>query len=260
MAAPLTKTNAQGIVYTRPPDVEAQIDEAVLLSPAELKKRLEVKNLRKDGFLRSETLVHLLRRGIAISSMEIFNAILPVLLKRCEKTLRQKIPDYQFPTAEGLRDDILGELAELLAVDGRGEIPDELDYYECRFNSAFRALRIDRVNQEITRLNRSAPVESVEDLNESLGDKELLKDVAASLHDHETPEARLSMQRLLDAIDALPKKERDAVTLVHILGLKEESEDQNEETAATKCQCTGRTIRNRLASAAAKLARFQEDQ
>jgi hypothetical protein len=43
------------------------------------------------------------------------------------------------------------------------------------------------------------------------------------------------------------------------MGLKEESEDHNEETAATKCQCTGRTIRNRLASAAVKLARFQED-
>lgn len=259
MAAPLTKTTAQGVAYARPPDVEAQIDEAVMLSPAELRNRLLL-NERDAGVLRAETLVHLLRRGIATSSMEMFNAVLPVLLKRCERILRQKISDSKFPTAEASREDILGEFSELLASNGQGDIPDELDFYECRFNRAFRAFYVDRVNQEVAHLDRFAAVESIEELDEALGDRGLLKDIAISLHDCETPEARLRMQQLLEAIDALPTKDRNAVTLVHILGFKEESEDPDEETAATKCKCTGRTIRNRLASAEAKLARFQEDQ
>lgn len=258
MAAPLTKTTAKGVAYARPPNVEAQIDEAVLLSPAELKNRLRF-NEPEAGFLRSETLVHVLRLGMATSSMDTFNAVLPVLLKRCERTLWQKISISKFPTAEALREDILGEFSELLASNGQGDIPDELDFYECRFNLAFRAFYIDRVNKEIPHLGRFAEIESAEDLDEAVGDSEMLKDLATTPH-HDTPEARFRMQQLLEAIEALPVKERNAMTLVHIMGFKEESEDPDEETAATKCKCTGRTIRNRLASAQAKLARFQEDQ
>jgi len=45
----------------------------------------------------------------------------------------------------------------------------------------------------------------------------------------------------------------------YIMGYKEESIDPDEETAATRRNCTGRTIRNRLTRAAAKLAPFKED-
>ena len=119
MAPPLTKTTAQGVVYTRPPDVEAQIDEAAVLSPVELKRRLDVTKPERDGFLRPETLLHLLRRGIATGSMATFNVILPILLKRCERTLEAKIFN-SLPSAAELREDILGAFAELLASDGAG--------------------------------------------------------------------------------------------------------------------------------------------
>jgi hypothetical protein len=258
MAAPLTKTTARGIVYTRPPDVQAQIDEAALLSPADLKLRLDVTKPERDGFLRHEALVHLLRKGIATGSIATFAAILPVLLKRCEKTLEGKI-FKSLPAAHELREDILGAFAELLATDGAGDVPDELDFFECRFNLAFRTFWIDRANREGTHSGRLTAVDTEEELDEALADEECLKDISDSLH-HDTPEARLSLQQLLGAIDTLPEKERDAVVLVKIMGFKEESNDPDEETAATKCKCTGRTIRNRLASAAVKLARFQENQ
>lgn len=258
MAPPLTKTTAKGIVYTRPREVNAQIDEAVLLSPADLKLRLQVTKPDQEGYLRGETLVHLLRRGVATDSMDTFNAVLPVLLKRCEKTLEGKIFN-SLPAADELREDILGAFAELLASDGSGDIPNELDFYECRFNLAFRTFWIDYATREAGHSGRFTAVETEEELDEALDDEECLKDISASVH-HDTPEARLRLHRLLMAIDALPEKERDAVVLVYILGYKEESNDPSEETAATKCKCTGRTIRNRLASAAAKLARFQEDQ
>ena len=41
------------------------------------------------------------------------------------------------------------------------------------------------------------------------------------------------------AIEALPANERDAVILVHVLGYKVESEDPEEETAATRCKLCG---------------------
>lgn len=257
MAPPLTKRTAQGTLYTRPPEVEAQLDEVALLSLAELKARLDVTKPERDGFLRHETLVHLLRRGITTGSMEVFNAILVVLLKRCERTLQEKISD-SLPSVDELREDILGEFAEVLASDGGGDIPDEIDFYECRFNRAFRAFWIDRVNREVAHSGRFTAVDTNEELDETLVDEGCLQDISDSLHD-DTPETRLCMQQLLKSIDTLPEKERDAVVLVYIMGFKEESKDPEEDTAATKCKCTGRTIRNRLASAAAKLARIQED-
>jgi len=258
MAPPLTKTTAKGIVYTRPHAVEAQIDEAALLSLSDLKRRLLVTQAEKDGFIRSESLVHFLRKGMRAGSTDTINAILPVLLKRCEKTLQEKI-SRSLPAANELREDILGEFAELLASDGRGDIPDELDFYECKFNLAFRTFWIDRVSREVAHSGRLSAVDFDEELDESPDDQECLKGISDSLH-YDTPEARLRMQQLLGAIDTLLETERDAVVLVHIMGFKEESKDPKEETAATLCKCTGRTIRNRLASAAAKLALFQEDQ
>lgn len=257
MAPPLTKTTAQGGVYTRPPDVEAQIDEAAALSPVELKRRLDVTKPERDGFLRPETLLHLLRRGIATRSMATFNVILPILLKRCERTLEAKIFN-SLPSAAELREDILGAFAELLASDGAGDVPNELDFFECRFNRAFRTFWIDRANRELAHSARLAAV-AAEELDEAVSDEKSLTDISDSLH-HDTPEASLRMRQLVAAIDTLPERERDAVVLVYVMGFKEESKDPDEETAATRCQCTGRTIRNRLASAAIKLARFQEDQ
>lgn len=60
-------------------------------------------------------------------------------------------------------------------------------------------------------------------------------------------------------VAALPEDERKAVILCGVLGLKEESEDPTIVTAATLCGVTGRTIRNRLKRAAAKLSDFRED-
>ena len=74
-----------------------------------------------------------------------------------------------------------------------------------------------------------------------------------------TQEWDVFREPFVQAIEALPPDEREAVMLVHIFGYKEESENPEEETAATRCNCTGRTIRNRLTRAAAKLSRFKED-
>ena len=73
-----------------------------------------------------------------------------------------------------------------------------------------------------------------------------------------TQDGDVFRSELHDAILELPPDERDAVILVHALGYQEESDDPAEETAATRCDCTGRTIRNRLTRAATKLARFKE--
>lgn len=261
MARPLTRANVGGELYARPTAVEAQIDVAVCFSPSELQTRLSIIDRKAAGYLRSECLVHLVREGRQSDDQQLMNAVLPVLLGRCEANLLVTVPDGGMPDAANLRQEILDDLADLFVTDGTGDFPDELDFYECRFNKAFRALRIDAVRRDERRRKRSIPVVSLPPSEEASGpnaDEDALARMPGAFKILPTQEWNALRGPLVEAISALPPDERDAVILVRVLGYKVESEDPEEKTAATRCNCTGRTIRNRLKRAAVKLSQFEE--
>ena len=262
MARPLTNTKQGGALYTRPFAVEAQIDEVICFSRTDLLPRLLIVDRNAPGYLRSECLVHLVREGRRSGDQQLMSAVLPVLLGRGEANLLVKVPDGRMPDAASLRQEILENLTDLFVTDGTGDFPDELDFYECRFNKAFRALRIDAVRRDARRRKRSIVVVDLPP-SEAASAPEACEDAFARLSETfrvpPTQEWDVFRKPFVKAIEALPADERDAVILVHVLGYKEESEDPEEETAATRCNCTGRTIRNRLTRAAAKLSRFEED-
>lgn len=262
MARPLTKTEPDGTLYRRPAAVEAQVDGAVRLKLPDLRRRLLVTDRNDAAYVCSECLVHLMRHGRRAGDQALMSAVLPVLLSRCEANLLVTVPDGRMPDATSLRQDILDELTELFVLDGSGDNPDELDFYECRFNRAFRSLRIDAVRRAARRRKEIVDI-AVLPPSEAEGEPDAYEDAFARVSDtfkvFPTQEWDVFREPFLKAIEALPPDERDAVILVHVLGYKEESEDPNEETAATRCNCTGRTIRNRLTRAAGKLARFKED-
>ena len=262
MARLLTKTKADGTLYTRPPVVEAQIDAALQLSRSDLRARLLITDRNDPCYLRSECLVYLVREGRLSIDQELMSAVLPVLLGRCEANLLVKVQDGWVPDAADLRQEILKNLMELFATDGTGDFPNELDFYECRFNKAFMALRIDAVRIDARRHKHNITVVDLPP-SESVGEPDAYEDAFARVSETfrvlPTQEWDVFREPFIKAIEALPDDEREAVILVHVLGYKEESEDPEEETAATRCNCTGRTIRNRLTRAAAKLSRFKED-
>ncbi|EQD32492.1 ECF subfamily RNA polymerase sigma-24 factor [mine drainage metagenome] len=202
------------------------------------------------------------RKGRQSEDQPLMSAVLPVLLSRCEANLLVKVPDGAMPDASSLRQEILDDLTELFVMDGIGDISDELDFYECRFNRAFRALRIDAVRGNTRRRKQGfeavdlPPFEATEEPDAY---DDAFARVSETFRVLPTQEGDVFRESFMQAIEALPADEREAVILVHVLGYKEESEDPEEETAATRCNCTGRTIRNRLTRAAAKLAHFKED-
>jgi hypothetical protein len=262
MARPLTKTESNGVLYARPASVEAQIDEVVQLAPSDLRTRLLITDRDDPGYLRHECLVHLMRKGRRSGNETLMSAVLPVLLGRCEANLTVTVPDGHRSASADLRQEILDELTELFVMDGSGNSPDALDFYECRFNKAFRALRIDAVRCDVRRRKRTVDVAALPP-SEATGEPDTYEDAFARMSDAfkilPTQEWDTFRAPFLDAIEALPPDERDAVILVHVFGYKEEANDPEEETAATRCNCKGRTIRNRLTRAAAKLSRFKEN-
>ena len=158
MAPPLTKTKAGGELYTRPFAVEAQIDQVICLSRSDLQTRLLIVDRDAPDYLCSECLVHLVREGRRSDDQQLMSAVLPVLLGRCEANLLVTVPDGEMPDAASLRQEILEDLTDLFVTDGMGDFPDELDFYECRFNKAFKALRIDAVRRDIRRRKRDITV------------------------------------------------------------------------------------------------------
>ena len=66
MASPLTRIKVRTTkdLYTRRRVVEAEIDHALALAPAERKRRGRVQDPSSGEFLRSETLVHLIRQDV----------------------------------------------------------------------------------------------------------------------------------------------------------------------------------------------------
>lgn len=262
MARPLTNTETDGALYLRPPGVDAQIDYAMRLSLVDLRVRLLITDRNDPGHLGSECLVHLVREGRRYSNQALMSSILPVLLGRCEANLLVKVPDGGMPDAASLRQKILDDLTDLFVKDGSGDFPDELDFYECRFNMAFRALRIDAVRRDVRLRKKSIKLVDFPPLEvKSMPDpyEDAFARVSETFKVLPTQEWDVFREPFVRAIEALPPDQREAVMLVHVFGYKEESKDPEEETAATRCNCTGRTIRNRLTRAAEKLSRFKED-
>ncbi len=242
----------------RPHAIEVQIEAALELAPEALRARLAVADRKNPDHLRSETLVHLVRHGRRTRDQGLISLILPVLLNRCESNLLVKVPDGQLPDAASIREEILGAFSELFASDGTTEVPDELDFYECKFNRAFRFFRIDVVRREAARLKHVAQMPESDVDGEPDAYEDVFARVSDAFRSPATQDSAVFRSELQDAILTLPPDERDAVILVHALGYQEESDDPDEKTAATRCNCTGRTIRNRLTRAAAKLSRFKE--
>ena len=255
MLRPLTKCKRDGERYTRQPVVESEIEGALRDDLITLERRLSVTDRESSDYLRSECLVHLFRDAFRRKDDHRRNTVLRGLLGRCEAILKAKISD-QLPNAKHLREDVLSEFSELFASDGTGERPDELDFYECRFNLAFRTLRIDAVRQEMDQVERTAELPDHREGGELEADEEVFARISESLQIPEAQQNSVFLEEVLNTIDTLLPDERKAVILCRVLGYKEESDDPNEITAATLCNCTGRTIRNRLSRAATKLSQL----
>ena len=259
MVQPLTKRTKKGVLYVRRKAVETAIRAALREDWTTLRRRLEIKDFRSPEYLSSECLVHLVRDASRKGDDRRMNAILVVLLGRCEAILETRIPDW-LPGASETREEVLMRFTDVLARGCVAEQSDELDFYECRFNQALHALRKDAVDRVSRRLGRTVAVPRGDDGDERvLSEEEGLALLSEAGRTPAPQEQGVRLKELKEAIEALPADERQAFVLCRVYGYKVESSNPTEITAAVRCGCTGRTIRNRLSRAEAKLWRSKEE-
>jgi hypothetical protein len=252
MARPLTKLTRTGTLYTRPTPIEENIDGALAEDLPALCRRAHVTDQGSPDYLTSECLVHLIRDSIRRTDLAMQSTLLPILLSRCEANLRAKIP-RSVPNAVHLRDEVLGEFALVLAKDGSTEDTDELDFYECKFNHAFRTLRISVLRRERDK------TDGVVALSDVAGkpDEDVARRIEAALR---SPATQADGLLLDERLDALPPDERKAVVLHFVMGYEIESTDPNKPTVATLCNVSGRTIRSRLKLARKRLTQIIQEE
>ena len=256
MVRALTKRKKDGELYVRPRAVETQIADVLHQDEGTVGRRLLVTDKASSEYLCSECLVHLVREGVRVGNECRQNKALRVLLSRCRANLESKVA-HSVPNADDVRNSVLGEFSELLASDACDDGCEELDFYECRFGSAFAALRKDVVYRELRHVNRNLALPDEKEIDVHGGDAlERIAEAFAS-PDLETSRFRNELASAIN--NELTPEEQRAVTLCHGMGYKVESTNPDETTAATLCNCTGRIFRNRLSQAAAKLSRFKED-
>lgn len=259
MIRPLTKKDQYGTPYRRPAEIEKAIDVATNQDIVTLRERAVVWKPDSPDFIPMECLVYLIREAGRRHEEQTMSVLLPPLLARCEAILKKKIFDSDMPNADEIRGEILAEFSVLFAEDGSGNNPDELDFFECRFNLAFRCFWIDFMRRETTRTEQLVELPSENEAPDSLDDEERLPRVSDAFQKAATQLPDVFLQQLLNAIQLLPPDERKAVILCCAFGLNEESDDPAETTAASLCGVTGRTIRNRLHRAAARLSKFKKE-
>lgn len=248
MAKPLTKRDKNGDVYRRRPQVEAAIDPAVAMSLQDLQAAAKLPR-GAIGHLENEVLLHLVRLARDRRDEITLTQLVPLLLGRCELLLRGCLPAACDQTH--LREEVLSRFSEMLAYASDRPEAERLDFFEANFERAFRSLRISATRWEAGRM--APQVSTPEDADGEPRPAQALRvnGVPAALADVLTMDA-------VRALDRLPPADREAWVLVHLVGLKEESTNPDEDTAAKRLNVTGRTVRNRLTRAEACLATLEE--
>ncbi len=247
MASPLTRIKVRSTkdLYTRPALVEAEINHVMGLSKAERQRRGREQDPASGDFLRSETLVHLLRADLRQGGDG--TPYLLTLIKRCQGNLRGTIHP-EVPQAAQLRQEVLQEFSLAFAreVASGG---DELDFFECQFNSAFRSFRTNMFDEHMARMRRLAP--QLIEPGDERSDVDIAAGSATEIWRPQQGEDAVYLREVAAFIMTFPPDERKAIALCRIKGL-------TQKEAGLELGVDERTIRNLLARADAKLASIKE--
>jgi len=254
LVEPLTKTKETGQVYARPPEIEEEIACALKLGIDEILTRAVIRDSRVDGYMSSECMVYLIRRDAKSSTHKLVNELTPLLLKRCETNLYSKVTGFREPTLQEVHEEILGRLVELL-VDGG----NRADYFEIRFNDAFKCLRCEVCTYYQRHDDVSGSIEDKTDLD---GDNDggNIDDLHCEIDYDKVPSSLTQEDAvyLKQVLSDLTDMERNIFILHKQGGIPINSKFSGVTNLVNLLGISERTVRNHLRNAEAKLAALKE--
>jgi hypothetical protein len=260
MARPLNKVKEGVGIYTRRPEIEACIDEALTQSLETQLRRAGIRNIRDPEYMPMECLLHLMREARLKGDKHAEGKLYIPFMARCEARLEKAIPDGGRADAAGIREEIMQDFNLLFARVGTNHDSTELDYYEVNFNHAFLTLRSKRLRKDDTR--RKVFIDIREEKDEDgkpLDDENVFARLSQAAQKPAQQDNYVYLTQIGKFLATLSPEDRETVRLVLIEGYIIESDDPDEETAAKLLGVGRRAINKRLAKAARLLKKFQEE-
>lgn len=255
MITPLQKrkNDGEGELYTRRPEVEAEIAALEALSRDELIERCAVRSRRDPSYVRSESILYFLRSTRGDNSSALFDRLFRILSARVLAALpRADSADGRTSSATNIeiRDAVYGRFIEFLASDHQ-EYDHRLDFFESQFDSAVAGLRIVAQRKAWREEKRQTPIEFDPETHEPSREvEEAYSEFKRKLDiNFDDPDFRL---RLDAAIDTLPKEQIGVIQML-LLDFQIDSEDPTVMTIAKALGCHEKTVRNRRDRAVERL-------
>lgn len=141
-ARPPTTPKRQLNQYRRRPDVDLQIDEALTLDHADLRRRVSVVSPNEEGYFKAETIVYLLRDAHAIGDQELVGWLWMSLVNRSKGYVKGWLGGLSSRLQGEAVDAVWDRLLEkLLKRDDSG------DYYEVSYWDALEKRSVDVYRQ-----------------------------------------------------------------------------------------------------------------
>ena len=260
MARPLNRVREEGGFYSRRPEIEACIDQALTQDLETVLRRAAIRKPADPDYMPMECLLHLAREARLARNKDAQGKLYLAFMVRCEALLKKSIPDGSRADAAGLREEIMQSFGELFARVGTNEDSTVLDYYEVNFNHAFQVLRFKRLRKESTRSKVFVDIGQEKDEDgKPLDVEKVLARLSAAAR---SPAQQDNFMHLVEAgrfLATLSPEDRETVRVVLIENHKIESKDPGAVTAEKILGVGARAIRKRLAKVAAALKKFQQE-
>ncbi|GAB4452181.1 MAG: hypothetical protein OHK0029_02730 [Armatimonadaceae bacterium] len=254
---PLTRTrrdNAQ--VYTREAPVEAQIRSLSELSERQRKERLLNPAQRSlawesEDRLREETLVYFIREFFRYEDPDTAWYLVETLIERVAAHVQRKLARWRLTPEDA--DDCVRDLYAYLC-EALLDTSASAEFWEVRFWVCLDRRLWNLVEKR--QHTADAELSPGDQEADSSDDKDADRLIAQLVDTNPRPD---EVVEWAEARSLLSENEWMALYLVYALGMPEESEDPNRETAAKLMGVTGRSIRNYLKKAKQKLATWQHE-
>ncbi len=246
---PLTRTRRDsGEPYRREASVETEI-AALLQTPARVRReRLLTSRGASDPLrLREETLAYFVRGAILENDTATADGLVEVLIERTAGHVSRELAKWRLTPAEAedcARDLYAYLCGELFCTDARAE------FWEVRFWVCLdrRLANLAAKRQAI----QDAELRPGDEPADGSGDTDAGSEgIFGRLRDDAPGPDILAENK--EAIALLKDEERTAIYLRYVVGLPEESDDPDRPTVAKALGVTGRSVRNYLRRAEAKL-------
>ncbi|MEH6953043.1 hypothetical protein V4R08_17635 (plasmid) [Nitrobacter sp. NHB1] len=250
----------EGGFYTRRPEIEASIDEALAQSPERVLRRAAIRNVRDTNYMPMECLLHLMREARLKKDKSSESKLYLLFMSRCEARLKRAIPDGSRTDAADLRDEVMFKFNVMFARVGTNEDATALDYYEVNFNQAFRFLWWKQVRKDNARKKIFVDIGQEKDEDGRQLDMEnTLAKLSEAARNPAQQDNYVYLGQVGKFLATLSPADQETVRLVLVEGYKIKSDDPDEVTAAKILGVGRRAINKRLAKVAAALRKFQQE-